>query len=179
MKSISCAVALSALSALAPARADAAITSKVIYSYRDWEVRLVNYDNRNLRCQARVSRNGYSFSLYASPGSGVRMQFYSTGWAFGDPHRGNLKLRIGGYPSWRLSNAELYKHSVLFNLPGGSKGSKFLMEVSNGSTLTLYNDRGSHVHTYSLSGSRASMDALIKCVRALRQGGSRSSNPFD
>lgn len=176
MKSRLAALALAVLTAVAPMRASAEITSKVIYAYRDWQVRLVNYDNDRLRCQARVSRGGYSFSIWASPTTAVRLQFYATGWSFGASHRGNLKVRIDGYPSWRLSNAELYKHSVLFNLPSSSQGTKFLLEVARGETLRLYNDRGNHVHTYSLSGSRASIAALINCVKALR--GDRKTDPF-
>lgn len=178
MKYAIAAVALSAATLFAGQPASAEVTSRTVYSDQAWTVRVVDYGNKRLRCVAQVSRSGDIFSIWASPTSNVRLQFYSREWAFGNSHRGTLKVRIDRNPSWRMRNAELYKHSVLFNLPSSSQGSKFLLEVSRGDALNLYNDNGNHVRTYTLAGSRSSMAALIKCVRALR-GGAGGSNPFD
>ena len=173
--------AMSALMALGAGPAAAKITSRTVYSNQSWQVRIVNYDNKRLRCVAQVSRNGNIFSIWASPTSRVRLQFYARDWAFGARHRGDMRVRIDSYPSWAMRNAELYKHSLLFNLPNSSKGTKFLLEVSRGETLRLYNKSGKHVRSYTLAGSRGSMAALIKCVRALRErsGSGGGANPFD
>ena len=178
---LAAALALSLPLGLTPRAAVAEVTSRTIYKQQSWQVRVVNYDNKRLRCVAQVSQSGNIFSIWASPTSQIRLQFYSRDWAFGPRHRGNLKVRIDSYPSWRMTNAELYKHSVLFNLPSSSKGSKFLLEVARGEALRLYNSRGQHVRSYTLAGSRASMSALIRCVKALRSGksGAKGSNPVD
>lgn len=177
---LAAALALTLSLGAVPRPATAEVTSRTIYKHQSWQVRVVNYGDKRLRCVAQVSRSGNIFSIWASPDSKVRLQFYSRDWAFGARHRGDLKVRIDGYPSWRMRNAELYKHSVLFNLPSSSKGTKFLLEVARGNTLRLYNSRGKHVRSYTLAGSRASMSALIRCVKALRGGsGAGDSNPFD
>ena len=177
MKSLFCALAVCAVSILGPTAALARAESKLIYSYGAWEVRLVGFDDGAVSCLAKVSRASDSFSVWASPSSPVKLQFYSTSWAF-DTSTANLKVRIDSFPSWRMTNAKLYKHSVLFNLPNNDAGSKFLLEVARGITLRLYNDSGRHVKSYTLSGSNASIRQLINCVRVLRNDAG-GANPFN
>lgn len=176
MRSFVLAATMGLLVSLGAPPASAETRSKLVYSSGAWQVRVVAYDTGSMKCQARVADNGYSFSVWAAPGSAVRLQFYSSRWGFND-ERATLKVRIDSYPSWRLSNAHLYKHSVLFNLPNNSAGSKFLKEVAYGNRLVLRSDSGRHVHTYTLYGSKASIRALITCVDALK--GRNDRNPFD
>ena len=49
------------------------------------------------------------------------------------------------------------------------------LEVAQGSRLYLRSSDGSDVQNYSLSGSRASIDALVECGDAI----GRPANPFN
>jgi len=48
-------------------------------------------------------------------------------------------------------------------------------QIREGNTLHLYNRDGSHVQSYSLSGSRASLNTMAECVDAINV----DSNPFN
>jgi hypothetical protein len=66
---------------------------------------------------------------------------------------------------------------VLFNLPDSDAGIEFIVEVAQGNRLFLRSDDGSDVQNYSLSGSRASIDALIECGNVITQ--QTPKNPFN
>lgn len=168
-------VCLLALSAAPAVQAQA--RSRVIYSHKAWEVRLVRFDSGAYSCMAKVSNAHDSFSVWADGRGPLELQFYSSAWRL-DKGQATLQVRIDGYPAWRLKNARLFRHSVLFHLPGNRTGAKFLWEVARGNRLTLRNARGRYVHSYTLAGSSASIGALNKCVGILR-GRGRDGNPFD
>ena len=86
---------------------------------------------------------------------------------FGEGDTADLEIQIGKRSPWSLTNAELYKNSILFNLPDSDAGVNFLVEVAQGNRLYLRTAQGEPVMDYSLAGSRASMDALIACADAL------------
>ena len=86
-------------------------------------------------------------------------------------------MQVDRRSPWSLTNAELYQNSVLFNLPGDDASTNFLMEVVGGRSLHLGSKDGSHVQSYSLAGSAASINALIECVNVLGQEG--DGNPFN
>ena len=149
--------------------------SKQLFAYKHWEVEIVGWDDGSLGCVAQVSAPGESFSLWTFPDESVQLQFYSTAWAFAEGTSANLQVQIDRRAPWNLSNAELYQNSVLFNLPDSKAGIDFILEVARGSRLYLRADDGSDVQNYSLSGSRASIDALIDCGKAILAPG----NPFN
>lgn len=153
----------------------AAQQSEVLFSRKHWQVEIVGWDDGSLGCVAQVSAPGESFSIWTFPDETVQLQFYSTAWSFDEGSTADLEVQIDRRSPWNLTNAELYQNSVLFNLPDDSSGVNFIVEVAQGNRLFLRADDGSDVQDYSLSGSRASIDALIDCGKVLS---GKAANPF-
>lgn len=158
------AIAFSTVSA--PLLAEA--TTETLFKSKNWEVEVVAFDDGSVACLAEVDAQVESFTIWIYADQSARLQFYSTSWEYGEGDTANLDVRIDKRKSWQLSNAELYKNSILFNLPDSDDGVRFLTEVAQGKRLFLRTEDGSPVQDYSLSGSRASMDALIVCADAIR-----------
>lgn len=158
------------------AAAQAEIQSESLFKHKHWEVEIVGFDDGSVACLAEVDAQSDSFTIWLYPNNALKLQFYSTSWEFGEGDTANLDIQIGNRAPWSLTNAELYKNSILFNLPDSEAGVNFLVEVAQGSRLYLRTETGEPVMDYSLSGSRASMDALIACGDAIN---SADPNPFD
>lgn len=151
--------------------------SEVLFSHKHWQVEVVGWDDGSLGCVAQVTAPGESFSIWTFPDNSVQLQFYSTAWEFGEGDTADLVVQIDRRAPWNLTNAELYKNSVLFNLPDSQTGINFVVEVARGNRLFLRADDGSDVQNYSLSGSRASIDALVECGKAITAR--TPGNPFN
>lgn len=161
--------------ATAPLRAE--VTSETLFAHKHWKVDIVGFDDGSVACLAEVSAPGESFTLWAYPTRALRLQFYSTQWEFGENgDTANLEIQIDRRAPWTLTNAELYKNSVLFDIPPDDTGVRFLGEVARGNTLFLRSQAGENVQSYSLSGSSASMTALIECGDAIAS--TTPGNPF-
>ncbi len=159
-----CAVAIAA--AFTPLQAET--TSEMLFKHKHWEVEIVGFDDGTVACLAEVDATSESFTLWVYPDQSVKLQFYSTSWDFGEGDTADLDVKVDRRASWDLTNAELYKNSILFNLPDSDAGVRFLTEIAQGQRLYLRSADQSPVQDYSLSGSRASMDALIECGDAIR-----------
>lgn len=151
--------------------------SEVLFSHKHWQVSGVAFEDGSLGCKAEVSAPGDSFGLWVFQDGTLRMQFYSTDWQF-QGGTANLRVQIDRRPDWSLTDAELYENSVLFDLPGGDDSARLLVEIAQGEKLHLRTESNEDVIWYSLSGSRASMDALIACSDAMTKTTSNPSNPF-
>ena len=64
---------------------------------------------------------------------------------------------------------------MLFDLPDEKGSVNFVLEVAKGRTLHLRDADGTPVKDYTLSGSAASINALIDCGTAI----SGATNPFN
>jgi hypothetical protein len=169
------ALAVVGLGAMAvPALAD---RTDVLYSYKSWQVEGVTFDDGTYACLAEVSDPGESFSIWTFPDSTIRLQFYSEDWDFGDEGKADLEVEIDHRSPWQMTDANLTKNSVLFDLPDQKESVNFIVEVARGSTLHLRSADSTPVKDYSLSGSSASINALIDCGKAI--SGSKSKNPFN
>lgn len=151
--------------------------SEVLYANRAWQVEVTRFEDGTYGCVAQVSSTDESFSIWSFQEGGVRLQFYSTAWEFGEGDTADLEVQIDRRGPWTLTSAELYKNSVLFDLPAGDDGARFVREVSNGSVLYLRNESGEDVQSYSLAGSNASIAALIECEGAITENSPK--NPFN
>lgn len=151
--------------------------SEVLFSHKHWQVELVAWDDGVLGCVAQVSAPGESFSIWTFQDNSVQIQFYSTAWNFGEGQTADLVVQVDKKPSWNLTSAELYQNSVLFNLPDNDGAVEFIMEIARGNRLFLRNADGAEVQDYSLSGSSASIDALIECGNVITQ--QSPGNPFN
>lgn len=150
--------------------------SELLFSHKHWEVEVVAFDDGTFACLAEVDATTDSFTLWLYPDNSLKLQFYSTSWDFGEGDTADLEVQIGNRSPWNLTEAELYKNSILFNLPNTDVGVNFLLEVAQGNRLYLRTAQSEPVMDYSLAGSRASMDALIECGDAIRTS---DNNPFD
>jgi hypothetical protein len=151
--------------------------SEVLFSHKHWQVSIVGWDDGSVGCVAEVTAPGESFSVWTFPDGAVQLQFYSTAWEFGEGQTADLGVQIDRRAPWSLTGAELYQNSVLFYLPDSQQGVQFITEVARGNRLYLRDADGSDVQNYSLSGSSASISALVDCgdVIANRTPG----NPFN
>ena len=169
------AVLVLGLFAASPLAAEA--VSERLFTHKNWMVEIVGFDDGTITCVAQVVDGDDTFSIWADPSNPVKLQFYSSSWDFSGGGSADLNVQVDRRAPWSLTNAELYQNSVLFNLPGDDASTNFLMEVVGGRSLHLGSKDGSHVQSYSLSGSAASINALIECVNVLGQEG--DGNPFN
>lgn len=151
--------------------------SEVLFSHKHWQVEVVGWDDGSVGCVAQVSAPGESFSVWTFPDGTVQLQFYSSAWEFGEGDTADLEVQIDRRAPWNLTGAELYQNSVLFYLPDDKAGVNFIVEVAQGNRLYLRSDDGADVQNYSLSGSRASIDALLECGTVI--GRANPGNPFN
>jgi hypothetical protein len=152
-------------------------TSVTLFQHKNWEVELITFDDGGKACLAEVDATTDSFTVWLYQDASFKLQFYSQGWDFGDPgSTADLQLRVDRRGPWNLTQAELYKSSVLFTLPDNDTGVRFLVEVAAGRDLLLATAAGEGVKTYSLAGSSASMRAMLECGDAITGG---NSNPFN
>ncbi|NTT85654.1 hypothetical protein [Tabrizicola fusiformis] len=151
-------------------------SSQTLFTHKHWEVEIVGFDDGSFACLAEVDATTDSFTVWVYADQSVRLQFYSTSWEFGEGDTADLQVQIGRRSPWNLTGAELYKNSILFDLPDSNQGVNFLVEVAQGSRLYLRTAQGEGVKDYSLAGSQASMNALIECADALK---GNSKNPFN
>jgi hypothetical protein len=151
-------------------------SSELLFQHKHWEVEVVGFDDGTFACLAEVDATTDSFSLWLYPDNSVKLQFYSTSWEFGEGDTADLEVQIGKRAPWNITGAELFKNSILFNLPNTDAGVNFLVEVAAGSRLYLRTAAGEPVMDYSLAGSSASMDALIACGDGIRTA---DTNPFN
>lgn len=151
--------------------------SEVLFSKKQWQVELVAWDDGVLGCVAQVDERGEIFALWTFQDSAVQLQFYSPSWSFGEGDLANLQVQIDKMAPWNLTDAELSQNSVLFTLPDSDAGVEFIVEVAKGNRIYLRSEDGSDVQSYSLAGSRASIDALLECGEVITQEAPK--NPFN
>lgn len=151
--------------------------SEVLFAKKQWQVELVAWDDGVLGCVAQVDERGEIFALWTFQDSAVQLQFYSPSWSFGEGDLANLQVQIDKMAPWNLTDAELSQNSVLFTLPDSDAGVEFIVEVAKGNRIYLRSEDGSDVQSYSLAGSRASIDALLECGEVITQEAPK--NPFN
>lgn len=172
--------ALSVVAFLAPPVLAKETQSQVIFTRKNWEVRVVAFPDASLACVARVDQPGSSFSIWADGFGAVQLQFYSTAWSF-DNETADIVVQVDRRAKWDLTNAELNENSILFNLPDGKASERFLVEIAKGNKVKLFNTSGRLVEDWSLAGSLASIQALVDCADQLKAegGGGADKNPFN
>lgn len=156
----------------APVLADRTDT---LFQHKSWRVQGVTFDDGTYACLAEVADPGESFTIWIFQDASIRLQFYSDSWDFGEGDTADLQVEIDRRSPWSLSSAQLYKQSVLFDLPAADNAADFVLEVARGNTLHLRSKDGTPVQNYSLSGSAASISKLIDCGDAITQ----DANPFN
>lgn len=163
---------LLAIALLSPIAADAEPVSKLLSTYGAWTVKAVKYDDGTRSCVADIDNSPKSFAIYAFVDAKItlRIQFYDNTWDFGEGTGTNMTVTIDSLGPWNLTNVELYKQSALFYLPDEGSSSSFLSDVKRGNVLYMNSENGKLAAQYSLTGSAASIGALMDCASALKSG---------
>ena len=182
-----CAVFLVAAGLMQPL---SAYESDILFEHKNWKVDIHGWDDGEIGCRAIVGSEHESFSIWIFQNAAIQLQFFSTSWAFGAEQFADLQVQVDKLDRWDLTNARLSQNSVEFNLPDSDAAVNFVMEIAKGSRLFLRSKDGKDVQSYSLSGSRASIDKLLECGNAITEGNgspggaatgssTRPSNPFN
>jgi len=95
-------------------------TSETLYTIKDWEVRVVGFDDGSVSCLAQVTHGSISFSMWSGADELVELQFYDDGWDLGQGGTADLKVQVDNRPVWNLTSAELHLQSVFFNIPAAA-----------------------------------------------------------
>ena len=146
-----------------------------LFTHKSWRVQGVTFDDGSFACLAEVADPGESFTIWIFQDASIQLQFYSEDWDFGEGDTADLEVEIDRRSPWSLTSAELYKQSVLFDLPTEDASANFVIEVARGSTLYLRSADGTPVQSYSLAGSSASITKLLECGDAITS----PTNPFN
>ncbi|GAB1364254.1 hypothetical protein MASR1M32_34900 [Rhodobacter sp.] len=155
---------LAAAAVVALALPAAAQQSEVLFQHKHWRVELVAWDDGVLGCQATVGTDTESFSIWTFQDSTVQLQFYSKAWDFGEGDSADLQLQIDRKPQWNLTDAELYRNSVLFTLPDSDSGVEFIVEVAKGNRLYLRSADGGGAGLFPFG-----QPGLDRCADRMRQ----------
>jgi hypothetical protein len=147
---------------------------ETVFTQGAWIVNIVKFDDGELACSAEVTQGRDTFAIWAYADGFTQLQFYSPNWQFEDG-TANLVVQVDRRTEWTLNNAKLTGNSVLFALDDDRSAVDFLIEVARGNTVYVRNAQGQSVISYTLAGSRASMDVLAQCEEAL---GGLDANPF-
>jgi hypothetical protein len=153
----------------------AAQQSETVFARGAWTVQIVKFDTGELACSAEVTQGVETFAIWSYSDGFTQLQFYSPDWRFADGETADLVVQIDRRTEWTLNNAELTQSSVFFGLENDRAAVDFLVEVAQGRTIYVRNAQGQSVISFTLQGSRASMDVLAQCEEAL---GTLDENPF-
>jgi hypothetical protein len=147
-----------------PANADP--KTETLFKQLNWETSRVTFDDGDVACLAEVANHdsSESMSLWRFRDT-LRLQFYSEAWSFGEGEQADIDLKIDDLASWQMTNAELYKNSVLFDLPADENGDKLTMELRSGKTAVVTGDSAIGYRNYSLLGAVEAIPYLEGCFR--------------
>jgi hypothetical protein len=148
--------------------------SETVFARGAWIVNIVKFEDGELACSAEVTQGRDTFAIWSFADGYTQLQFFSPDWQF-EGGTANLVVQVDRRAEWTLNNAELTQNSVLFGLENDDAAVDFLIEVARGNTIYVRNAQGESVISYTLAGSRASMDVLAQCEEAL---GGVDANPF-
>ena len=147
---------------------------ETVFARGAWIVNIVKFDNGALACSAEVTQGRDTFAIWSYADGYTELQFFSPNWQF-DGGTADLIVQVDRRTEWTLNNAELTQNSVFFGLENGDAAVDFLIEVARGNSVYIRNAQGEAVISFTLAGSRASMDVLAQCEEAI---GSLDGNPF-
>jgi hypothetical protein len=154
------ALACSAVSANAETKVE------LLFSKVNWKTERVTFDDGDVGCVAEVrNQDGTEVMSFWRFKNTYRLQFYSISWEFGESGKADVKLKIDDLDSWNLKNSELYKNSVLFDIPPGKEnGDAFVAELRGGKFIVLQGAEAVGYRNYSLLGAAEAIDHLESCL---------------
>jgi hypothetical protein len=138
---------------------------ETLFSKVNWTTERVTFDDGDVGCVAEVkNQNGTEVMSFWRFKDTYRLQFYSKTWNFGESGTSDVNLKVDDLKSWDLKNSDLYKNSVLFDLPTGKEnGARFVAELRGGKFIVLQGAGAVGYRNYSLLGADEAIKHLESC----------------
>ena len=137
---------------------------KVLFKKGDWEVVLLRYDDRTTSCVARNGLGNKEFQIYVSAELDDLAIFY-------DDSNINESLKtfqfaVDDLASWYTESPYLDNGWLIMDLNSGSDKAitELIQEIRKGQELFHLDDNNKIISSFSLKGSAASINKLVKCI---------------
>ena len=137
---------------------------KVLFKKEDWEVVLLRYDDRTTSCIARNGLGNKEFQIYVSAELDDLAIFY-------DDSNINESLKtfqfaVDDLASWYTESPYLDNGWLIMDLTSGSDKAitELIQEIRKGQELFHLDDNNKIISSFSLKGSAASINKLVKCI---------------
>ena len=137
---------------------------KLLFKKGDWEVALLRYDDRSTACIARNGLGNKEFQIYVNADFDEFAIFY-------DDSNVNKKLKTFHYAvddlaSWYTESPYLDSGWLIMDLTSGSDKAvvELIQEIRKGQELFHLDDNNKIISSFSLKGSAASVNELVKCI---------------
>ena len=137
---------------------------KLLFKKGDWEVVLLRYDDRSTACIARNGLGNKEFQIYVNADVDELAIFY-------DESNINESLKIfqfavDDFASWYTESPYLDSGWLIMDLTSGSDKAvrELIKEIRKGQELFHLDDNNKIISKFSLKGSAASLNELVKCI---------------
>ena len=137
---------------------------KSLFKKGNWEVVLLLYDDRSTACIARNGSGNKEFQIYVNSEVDELAIFY-------DDSNVNETLKIfqfavDDYASWYSESPFLDSGWLIMDLNSGSDKvvTELIQEIRKGQELFHLDDNNKIISSFSLKGSAASINELVKCI---------------
>ena len=137
---------------------------KLLFKKGDWEVVLLRYDDRSTACIARNGLGNKEFQIYVNADIDELAIFY-------DESNINESLKIfqfavDDFASWYTESPYLDSGWLIMDLTSGSDKAvrELIKEIRKGQELFHLDDNNKIISKFSLKGSAASLNELVKCI---------------
>ena len=137
---------------------------KVLFKKGDWEVVLLRYDDRTTSCIARNGLGNKEFQIYVGAEIEDLAIFY-------DESNINESLKtfqfaVDDLASWYTKSPYLDNGWLIMDLKSGSDKAitELIQEIRKGQELFHLDDNNKIISSFSLKGSAASINELVKCI---------------
>ena len=137
---------------------------KVLFKKGDWEVVLLRYEDRSTACIAKNGLGNKEFQIYVNAKVEELAIFY-------DESDVNESLKIFQFAvddlaSWYTESPYLDSGWLIMDLTSGSDKAviELIQEIRKGQELFHLDDNNKIISSFSLKGSAASVNELVKCI---------------
>ena len=137
---------------------------KLLFKKGDWEVVLLRYDDKSTACIARNGLGNKEFQIYVNADVDELAIFY-------DESNINESLKIfqfavDDFASWYTESPYLDSGWLIMDLTSGSDKAvrELIKEIRKGQELFHLDDNNKIISKFSLKGSAASLNELVKCI---------------
>lgn len=156
------------LAIIAALPAGAAPTQKatVVFTAKDWTVRRILWSDGKTACVAGVTKPHAALTLWADNRDPLRLQVYDDRWRF-QPRGHAVRLQVDADRPFTAATAQLFRQSVIADMPADADGAAFLAALGRGKTVRLLADDGKPLQSFSLAGAQAALGMLTRCAAGL------------